>query len=241
MKNLRFLKPIISYFGIGLIITTLSRILLFLIFKERVVENENYSQLFSIGLRFDIILLSYTAIIPTLLILLLPDSLQQKIKKFLNVYFLFFLFLFFLLELATLDFIKQYDTRPNRLFLDYLIYPKEVLGTLLKSYLPSLKTLTQAGGKIKPGLNLEFSEWALKNDKRFPFLIHWAGDVRTQFVSKMTNSDLLLFFEKHYYSKIPFGLFLFRKRKIFPIIIWYLKHIKNSIKILFISKSRYKN
>jgi phosphoglycerol transferase MdoB-like AlkP superfamily enzyme len=42
------------------------------------------------------------------------------------------------MELSTLDFINQYDTRPNRLFLDYLIYPKEVVGTLLKSYLPSL-------------------------------------------------------------------------------------------------------
>lgn len=138
MKNLRFLKPIISYFGIGLTITTLSRILLFLIFKERIVENENFGQLFIIGLRFDCILLSYTAFIPTLLILLLPETILQKIKKFINAYFIFFLFLFFLMELATLDFIKQYDTRPNRLFLDYLIYPKEVIGTLLKSYLPSL-------------------------------------------------------------------------------------------------------
>jgi phosphoglycerol transferase MdoB-like AlkP superfamily enzyme len=138
MKNLRFLKPIISYFGVGLTITTLSRILLFLIFKERVVENENFSQLFSIGLRFDIILLSYTAFVPTLLILVLPNTILQKIKKFINLYFIFFLFLFFLMELATHDFIKQYDTRPNRLFLDYLIYPKEVIGTLLKSYLPSL-------------------------------------------------------------------------------------------------------
>ena len=42
------------------------------------------------------------------------------------------------MELATPNFINQYDTRPNRLFLDYLIYPKEVMGTLLKSYLPSI-------------------------------------------------------------------------------------------------------
>ncbi len=42
------------------------------------------------------------------------------------------------MELATLDFINQYDTRPNRLFLDYLIYPKEVIGMLVKSFLPSL-------------------------------------------------------------------------------------------------------
>ena len=138
MKNLRYLKPIVSFFLFGLCITTISRILLFFIFKERVVENPNYGQLFLIGLRFDLILMSYIAFLPAVLLSLLPDSVLQYIKKFFNIYFIFFLFLFLLMELSTLDFINQYDTRPNRLFLDYLIYPKEVVGTLLKSYLPSL-------------------------------------------------------------------------------------------------------
>jgi phosphoglycerol transferase MdoB-like AlkP superfamily enzyme len=138
MKNLRYLKPIFSFFLIGLCITTISRILLFFIFKERVVENPNYGQLFLIGLRFDLILMSYIAFLPAVLLSLLPDSVLQYIKKIFNIYFIFFLFLFLLMELSTLDFINQYDTRPNRLFLDYLIYPKEVVGTLLKSYLPSL-------------------------------------------------------------------------------------------------------
>ena len=138
MKNLRYLKPIVSFFLIGLCITTISRILLFFIFKERVVENPNYGQLFLIGLRFDLILMSYIAFLPAVLLSLLPDSVLQYIKKFFNIYFIFFLFLFLLMELSTLDFINQYDTRPNRLFLDYLIYPKEVVGTLFKSYLPSL-------------------------------------------------------------------------------------------------------
>nr|WP_262918728.1 LTA synthase family protein [Flavobacterium sp. HXWNR69] len=138
MKNLRYLKPIFSFFLIGLCITTISRILLFFVFKDRVVENPNYGQLFLIGLRFDLILMSYIAFLPTVLISLLPDSVLKLFKKFFNFYFIFFLFLFLLMELSTLDFINQYDTRPNRLFLDYLIYPKEVVGTLLKSYLPSL-------------------------------------------------------------------------------------------------------
>ena len=138
MKNLRYLKPIFSFFLIGLSITTISRILLFFVFKERVVENPNYRQLFLIGLRFDLILMSYIAFLPAVLISLLPDSILKHFKKFFNFYFISFLFLFLLMELSTLDFINQYDTRPNRLFLDYLIYPKEVVGTLLKSYLPSL-------------------------------------------------------------------------------------------------------
>ena len=138
MKNLRYLKPIFSFFVIGLCITTLSRIFLFLVFKERVVENEDYENIFLIGLRFDLILICYLAFLPAVLISLLPDSILHYFKKFLNFYFIFFLFLFLLMELSTLDFINQYDTRPNRLFLDYLIYPKEVVGTLIKSYLPSL-------------------------------------------------------------------------------------------------------
>lgn len=138
MKNLRYLKPIFSFFVIGLCITTLSRIFLFLVFKERVIENEDYEKIFLIGLRFDLILICYLAFLPAVLISLLPDSILHYFKKFLNFYFIFFLFLFLLMELSTLDFINQYDTRPNRLFLDYLIYPKEVVGTLIKSYLPSL-------------------------------------------------------------------------------------------------------
>ncbi len=142
MKNLRYLKPIFSFFLIGLCITTISRILLFFIFKERVVTNPEYGQLFLIGLRFDLILLSYIAFLPAALLSLLPDSVLKYFKKFFNFYFIFFLFLFLLMELSTLDFINQYDTRPNRLFLDYLIYPKEVVGTLIKSYLSSLIVTT---------------------------------------------------------------------------------------------------
>lgn len=51
-----------------------------------------------------------------------------------------------MMELSTPDFIHQYDTRPNRLFLDYLIYPKEVLGTLIKSYLASMLFSLVFGG-----------------------------------------------------------------------------------------------
>ena len=100
MKNLRYLKPIFSFFLIGLSITTISRILLFFVFKERVVENPNYGQLFLIGLRFDLILMCYIAFLPTVLISLLPDSVLKHFKKFFNIYFIFFLFLFLLMELS---------------------------------------------------------------------------------------------------------------------------------------------
>lgn len=138
MKKVLYLKPIFNFLLIGLFITTLSRIFLFIIFRERVMQTEDYWLIFPIGLRMDIILLSYILVLPTVLICLLPDKYLQFIKKFFSIYFIFFLFLLLFMELATKDFINEYDTRPNNLFIDYLIYPKEVIGTLLKSYLGSI-------------------------------------------------------------------------------------------------------
>lgn len=144
MKKLSFLKPIANFIIIGLIIMTLSRITLFFLFKDRIQETENFGYIFPIGLRFDLIILCYISFLPALLICLLPHNVLHKLRKFINIYFIFFLILFLLMEMATPNFVEQYDTRPNRLFLDYLIYPKEVMGTLLKSYLPSLIITTIA-------------------------------------------------------------------------------------------------
>ena len=127
MRKIYYLKPVFNFILIGLLILTFNRIFLFIIFNERVVETPNYFQLFSIGLRFDLILLCYLSFLPFVLITALPNSILNKIKQFFNVYFIFFLFLILLMELSTLDFINQYDTRPNRLFLVYLIYTKEVV------------------------------------------------------------------------------------------------------------------
>ena len=138
MKKLNYLKPLVNFFIIGLMITTLSRIILFFIFNDRVTLIEDYWRIFTIGFRFDIIMLCYLAVLPAALLTFLPTKALSKLNWFFNGYFILFLFLFLFMELATLDFINQYDTRPNRLFLDYLIYPKEVIGMLVKSFLPSL-------------------------------------------------------------------------------------------------------
>ena len=138
MKKLRFLKPILNFLAIGLFITTLSRIVLFFIFKERVVQTPDYWYIFPIGLRMDLILLCYLSFLPAILITFLPNKWLKFTNKFLVIYSFLFLFLILFVELATPDFVKQYDTRPNKIFLDYLIYPKEVFGMLLKSYLTSI-------------------------------------------------------------------------------------------------------
>lgn len=138
MKKLAHLKPILNFMLIGLCITTLSRFILFLVYKDRVDDTLDYWYIFPIGLRFDMILLCYLSFLPAAILSLVPDRFLGYFRIFLNGYFILLLSIMLIMELSTLDFVKQYDTRPNRLFLDYLIYPKEVIGTLFKSYLPSI-------------------------------------------------------------------------------------------------------
>lgn len=60
-----------------------------------------------------------------------------------------------LLEVSTPQFIIEYDTRPNRLFIDYLKHPKEVSGMLWKGYkLSVLLSLT-----VMTLLVLQGHEW----------------------------------------------------------------------------------
>lgn len=149
MKKFLYLKSIVNFIIIGLVITTLSRIILFFIFKDRIDDTPNYWYIFPIGLRFDLILLCYLSFLPMLIITFVPDKYLHFFKRFLNIYYILFLVLLLLMELSSSDFIAQYDTRPNRIFLDYLIYPKEVMGTLLKSYLISIIiTITVMGALI---------------------------------------------------------------------------------------------
>lgn len=40
---------------------------------------------------------------------------------------------------------------------------------------------------------------------KLKYIIHWAGDLRNKDVLKMSRGDILGFFEKYYFSKLPFG------------------------------------
>jgi len=133
MKRIRFLSPVINFYLIGLIILSVSRILLAIVFYGRVLETDKFWLMFPIGVRFDIIMLSYLAVLPTLLIVLLPFNILNKIKGFFRYFFVICIALLLFMELATPNFLIQYDTRPNRLFVEYLMYPKEVFSTLIKS------------------------------------------------------------------------------------------------------------
>ncbi len=135
MKIFAILTPLIRFILTILVLLTLSRIVLVGIYHERVFVIADWYRIFTLGIRMDLILIAYFSFLPSLLLFLLPKVLLQKTKPYIRTYFILVIFYFVFMELTTIPFINQYDTRPNRLFIEYLKYPTEVLGMLGKGFL----------------------------------------------------------------------------------------------------------
>ncbi len=133
-KIYHYIKPILVFYLLGLLIFAIGRIFLFFFFFQRASATENISDIFTNGFRIDLILLSLASTIPLILMTILPKISQKFLNTFLLIYFPIFLGIFLFMEVSTLPFIKQYDTRPNKIFIEYLIYPKEVFNTISKGF-----------------------------------------------------------------------------------------------------------
>lgn len=130
--HLRFL---LRMYFLGLLLLTISRILLMAWQWERVELTDKFLQMIIQGIRADLIIVSLWVIIPVLLIpLWKPNQWQQAWNKFTYSWAVLGLGLIIFMELATPAFIQQYDIRPNRLFVEYLKYPKEVFATLWNGF-----------------------------------------------------------------------------------------------------------
>lgn len=115
---------------------TLSRLLLSCWQWQRVRAADGLWPIIKGGLRIDAALIAMLVGIPALLA---PWLGQFAIADAITIaWFLTAWFLLALLEASTPQFIREYDTRPNRLYVDYLKHPKEVSGMLWKGYKPTL-------------------------------------------------------------------------------------------------------
>ena len=136
MKKRSSLFPIFFFVLVNLIVFTLSRLGLALWQSERVSAVDAWGQLFLQGLRIDIVALCYLFGVPALLTVFLHNNkLWLKVLRlWLTLGSVFILFM----ELATPAFIETYDFRPNRLFIEYLIYPQEVFSMLVEGHLTAV-------------------------------------------------------------------------------------------------------
>ncbi len=128
------LAPVVAFFLAGLFVFSLSRLGLFALYSERLLAVEHSWWLFPIGLRMDTILLSMVSLPPALLLLTLPRWGERIWRPLLALWFSASFTLFVYMEVATVPFLEQYDNRPNRLFVEYLVYPREVFGMLWADY-----------------------------------------------------------------------------------------------------------
>ncbi|CAM2887838.1 LTA synthase family protein [Moritella viscosa] len=135
-RRLGVFYPIVTTFLICLIILNISRLGLSLWQADRVTDVSGWGTIFLSGLRIDIASLSYLLVLPAMLTCFLSnDGLVGRIwHVILRVWIVAGLWFVMYMELATPSFIMEYDVRPNRLFVEYLVYPKEVFGMLWSGY-----------------------------------------------------------------------------------------------------------
>jgi len=93
-------------------------------------------RLFAIGLRMDSITVSYLLGIPAIALLALPGRVWRR-RIVLAVLWVTAAVLVFM-EVSTPSFINEFGVRPNRVFFEYLVHPREVFLTVFKDYGPVL-------------------------------------------------------------------------------------------------------
>lgn len=123
--------PLAGFVAISIMTLSLFRLGYFILYSDRVLQALNPVDFFILGVRADLIQIGYYSLIPLLAFpLTLIRNSHTLWLKLSMVWFAIALLLILILELSTPAFLAQYDTRPNRLFFEYLIYPQEVFSTL---------------------------------------------------------------------------------------------------------------
>lgn len=128
-------SKLLKYYFLMILFFFIGRTFLFInYFDSFKTEDINIYLSFLYGLRMDTISSSILLIIPTFILCLTPKRLKKIANNFLTLYFLLVFCLIIYIENATFPFFAQYDLRPNYLFVEYLIYPKEVFTTIIADY-----------------------------------------------------------------------------------------------------------
>jgi phosphoglycerol transferase MdoB-like AlkP superfamily enzyme len=127
--------PLLMLAIIGLLALTLARLALMAWQWQRVSATGLRTQIVLQGIRVDIIQLALLCVLPVLLSPLAAiPALWQAWQQFSYYWVIGGITLLLFLEAAAPGFIAEYDVRPNRLFVEYLKYPREVFSMLWKGF-----------------------------------------------------------------------------------------------------------
>jgi phosphoglycerol transferase MdoB-like AlkP superfamily enzyme len=119
----------------GLAMLSVSRLALVAWQHQRVAAAGLMGEIFAHGVRADLIVLGYFIAVPLALAPFLAHRRTARLWAGFATWWTTAALVFIgFMELASPQFILQYDMRPNRLFIEYLAYPAEVFGTLWHGY-----------------------------------------------------------------------------------------------------------
>lgn len=132
-NKLGLFAPLIAM--LGLLILLAARLGLVLWKFDRVNTTGKLAEILLQGVRTDVIQLSLLALVPlTLAPLLAMKRFFKTWQLFTYCWVIAAITLLVFLEAATPGFIAEYDVRPNRLFVEYLKYPQEVVPMLWNGF-----------------------------------------------------------------------------------------------------------
>lgn len=132
---------------LGVVVLSLSRVGLMVWQWERVSAAGIVLDMLVQGVRADLIVLGYFVALPVLLAPFFAHAFFARGWRLFNLMWATFaLFFVIFMELSSPPFIMQFDLRPNRLFIEYLSYPKEVFSTLWNGF--RLALILGVGGSV---------------------------------------------------------------------------------------------
>lgn len=127
--------PIVGFFLLGMVVLSASRAGLLIWQWQRVSVTDSTALMLVQGMRSDLMTLAIFAALPVTALPLFLGARQLHWWIRLTCGWLAIsLIAIVFLELATPQFLAEYDSRPNRLFIEYLVYPREVFAMLWEGY-----------------------------------------------------------------------------------------------------------
>lgn len=127
--------PFLTFVGLALALTTTMRVVLLVGFSEQLGAASEFPRLFLTGLRFDLLLICYAMAPAWLAACLLPLPQGRWIRPALHGYFVVMLGIMTFLEIAAWPSLREFGSRPEALFLEFLKYGHEVFAMITAGFL----------------------------------------------------------------------------------------------------------
>jgi len=126
--------PLLFLMASELLLFSFFRLIFTMVYFNRLKEEPRFLMLFPLGFRMDLVIVCYSSMLFLLLLVLIPKKALLKIRWIFLLPVTLFMCFFLYMESCTITFIQEFDIRPDRIFIEYLKHPKEILSTLFAAY-----------------------------------------------------------------------------------------------------------